>query len=46
MVPALEEEVPVLVKEGPDFVRDLALVWVDPVARVDLDVANDVLELE
>lgn len=35
-----------LVKVGPDFVRGLVLAWVDPVARVDLDAARDVLELE
>lgn len=32
-----------LVKEGPDSVRGPVLAWVDPVARVDLDVAMDVL---
>jgi hypothetical protein len=45
VVPGLEEEVLALVKEDPDFVRDPVIAWANLVARVDLDVARDVLEL-
>lgn len=45
VVPVLEVGVLDLVKEVPGFVRDPVLAWVDPVARVDLDVATGVLEL-
>jgi hypothetical protein len=45
VVPGLEEEVLALVKEDPDFVSDPVIAWANLVARVDLDVARDVLEL-
>jgi alpha-galactosidase len=46
VVLAPEVEVLALVKADPDYVRDLAVAEADLVAKVDLDVARDVPELE